>query len=280
MIDFANANATRHALLMDPATQFEGGQPVVGRTRCSGSSPPTLIGGVRPVFMDFGADGALYVGSYAGSYYAFSNANAMGVWRFAYTGGQDTPGPDPKAIVPRDRQRRAVQHRHVRRRLLHVGLRRRQPEGDDHRPIVSRTPTTRPVDKTATLTVNYADGDDGEQDRRGRGRADAAVHQRRRGGRRDVPTGARAHARRRRRASARSRRRSTVTTPPRRRPRCWPPAARALLDRLDPATATAGRLVNARLHAAVEAPGQGARARRAPAARSPTSAARPVRRRC
>ena len=28
MIDFANTNATRHALLMDPATQFKGGQPV------------------------------------------------------------------------------------------------------------------------------------------------------------------------------------------------------------------------------------------------------------
>ena len=26
----------------------------------------------------------------------------MGVWRFAYTGGADTPGPDPKAIVPDD----------------------------------------------------------------------------------------------------------------------------------------------------------------------------------
>ena len=28
MVDFANTNATRHALLMDPATQFKGGQPV------------------------------------------------------------------------------------------------------------------------------------------------------------------------------------------------------------------------------------------------------------
>ena len=45
--------------------------------------------------MDFGADGALYVGSYAGGYYAFNNTN-MGVWRFAYTGGADTPGPDPR----------------------------------------------------------------------------------------------------------------------------------------------------------------------------------------
>ena len=94
--------------------------------------------------MDFGADGALYVGSYAGGYYAFNNAN-MGVWRFAYTGGPDTPGPDPKAIVPDDRQRGAVQHRQVRRRLLHVGLRRRLAEGHDAGRRRCRTPTTRPA---------------------------------------------------------------------------------------------------------------------------------------
>ncbi|HEX6023111.1 MAG TPA: ThuA domain-containing protein, partial [Solirubrobacter sp.] len=97
MIDFANTNATRHALLMDPATQFEGGQPVAADS-LYGIIPTTLIGGVRPVFMDFGSDGALYVGSYAGSYYAFNNNN-MGVWRFAYTGGPDTPDPNPKATV-------------------------------------------------------------------------------------------------------------------------------------------------------------------------------------
>ena len=106
---------------MDPATQFKGGQPVAVDS-LYGIVTTRIIGGARPVFMDFGADGALYVGSYAGGYYAFSNAN-MGVWRFAYTGGADTPGPDPKAVVPADRQRRAVQHRQVRRRLLHVGLR-------------------------------------------------------------------------------------------------------------------------------------------------------------
>ena len=51
--------------------------------------------------MDFGADGALYVGVYSGSYYRFvSSNNAMAVYRFAFTGGKDTPGPDPKAIVP------------------------------------------------------------------------------------------------------------------------------------------------------------------------------------
>ena len=84
----------------------------------------------------------------------------MGVWRFAYTGGPDTPGPDPKAIVPGPRQRRAVQHRQVRRRLLHVGLRRRHAEGHDHR-----------ADGVAHLRLRrQQDGDaDGELRRRRRG---------------------------------------------------------------------------------------------------------------
>ena len=48
---------------MDPATQFSGGQPV-SVDSLLGIIPSSLIGGVRPVFMDFGPDGALYVGSY------------------------------------------------------------------------------------------------------------------------------------------------------------------------------------------------------------------------
>ena len=51
---------------MDPATEFKGGQPVAADS-LYGIIPPSLIGGMRPVFMDFGADGALYVGYYAGS---------------------------------------------------------------------------------------------------------------------------------------------------------------------------------------------------------------------
>ena len=123
LIDFAGATNIRHALLMDPATQFKGGQPDAVDSLL-GIIPTTLLGGTRPVFMDFGADGALYVGSYAGSYYAVNNAN-MGVWRFAYTGGGGHPGPGPEGDRADGRQRGAVHHRQVRRRLLRVGLRRR-----------------------------------------------------------------------------------------------------------------------------------------------------------
>jgi type 1 glutamine amidotransferase len=156
MIDFANTNATRHALLMDPATQFEGGQPVAADS-LYGIVTTALIGGVRPVFMDFGSDGALYVGSYAGSYYAFNNNN-MGVWRFAYTGGPDTPGPNPTAIVPENGS------------LIQFDA---GPSGGvsytwdfgDGSPKVTTTDKVVPHTygaagtRTATLTVNYADGE-------------------------------------------------------------------------------------------------------------------------
>ena len=91
LMDFAGATNIRHALLMDPATQFKGGQPT-SADNLLGIVPTSLIGGTRPVFMDFGSDGALYIGSYAGSYYAVNNTN-MGVWRIAYTGGARHPGP-------------------------------------------------------------------------------------------------------------------------------------------------------------------------------------------
>ena len=45
--------------------------------------------------LDFGPDGALYVADYGGSNFAINNANNS-VRRFAYIGGADTPGPDPK----------------------------------------------------------------------------------------------------------------------------------------------------------------------------------------
>ena len=123
MIDFASANATRHAMLMDPATQFEGGQPV-SVDSLYGIITTTLIGGVRPVFMDFGADGALYVGVYSGSYYRFLNhANAMARVPLRLHRRAGHPGSGPEGDRARDLERGAVQHRQVRRRLLHVGLR-------------------------------------------------------------------------------------------------------------------------------------------------------------
>jgi glucose/arabinose dehydrogenase len=156
MIDFANTNATRHALLMDPATQFNGGAPVAVDS-LYGIVTTQLIGGVRPVFMDFGADGALYVGSYAGNYYQMSNSN-MGVWRFTYIGGPDTPGPDPKVEVPSVGSK-------VKFSVGNSGGVSYTWDFGDGSPKV--TTTEREIEhtyssagnKTATLTVNYADGE-------------------------------------------------------------------------------------------------------------------------
>ena len=156
MIDFANTNATRHALLMDPATQFNGGLPVAADS-LYGIVTTATIGGVRPVFMDFGADGALYVGSYAGGYYQFTNAN-MGVWRFAYTGGADTPGPDPKAVAP-------TVGSNVQFNIgKSGGVKYTWDFGDDTPDVTTTEPTVNHTyelagTKTATLTVTYADGD-------------------------------------------------------------------------------------------------------------------------
>jgi hypothetical protein len=160
MVDFANANATRHALLMDPETQFKGGQPVAADS-LYGIVTTSLIGGTRPVFMDFGADGALYVGSYAGGYYAFSNS-LMGVWRFAYTGGADTPGPDPKAIVP---SVGSVVQFNIGKS---GGVSYTWDFGDGSPKVATQDATVSHTydtagSKTATLTVSYADGDSASQ---------------------------------------------------------------------------------------------------------------------
>ncbi|MDA0160923.1 ThuA domain-containing protein [Solirubrobacter ginsenosidimutans] len=156
MIDFANAQALRHALLMDPATQFKGGQPV-SVDSLFGIVTPQLIGGTRPVFMDFGADGALYVGSYSGGYYAFTNSN-LGIWRFAYTGGPDTPGPDPKATVP------AVGSTVAFNIGKSGGVSYTWDFGDGTPKVTTQAATVSHTydsagAKNATLTVNYADGD-------------------------------------------------------------------------------------------------------------------------
>jgi glucose/arabinose dehydrogenase len=150
--DFANTQAARHALLMDPATQFKGGQPLAVDSLL-GIMTSTILPGVRTVFMDFGPDGALYVGSYSGSYYGVTNANDA-LWRFSYTGGPDTPGPDPKAVVP------AVGSTVAFNIGKSGGVSYKWDFGDGTSATgatVSHTYDTA-GDKTATLTVTYADG--------------------------------------------------------------------------------------------------------------------------
>jgi hypothetical protein len=97
LADFAGGNNIRHALLMDPSTEFDGGAPVAADS-LYGIIPTSLMNNNRIIDFDFGADGALYVGSYSGSNFTISNANT-GVWRFDYVGGDDTPGPDPQYVT-------------------------------------------------------------------------------------------------------------------------------------------------------------------------------------
>ena len=126
LADYAGGVNLRHALLMDPATQFTGGLPVAADS-LFGIIPTSLMNNNRIIDMDFGADGALYIADYCGSNFTIVN-NANSVWRFAYIGGPDTPGPDPQVTAEREpgSDDVRVQHRQVRRRLLQVGLLRRR----------------------------------------------------------------------------------------------------------------------------------------------------------
>ena len=85
--DFGN-NSAKHGLLLDPATDQDGGKPVYADS----------LRGVlnwQANYMDskFGPDGALYVQVYSGF---FTTGPQAGLYRFAYTGGPDTPNPDPQ----------------------------------------------------------------------------------------------------------------------------------------------------------------------------------------
>ena len=85
--DYGNSSA-KHALLLDPATAASGGQPVYADSFRGG-----LPWGANYMDSKFGPDGALYVQVYEGFFSTGSNA---GLYKITYTGGSDTPGPDPQ----------------------------------------------------------------------------------------------------------------------------------------------------------------------------------------
>jgi glucose/arabinose dehydrogenase/type 1 glutamine amidotransferase len=154
--DFAGPVNVRHALLMDPDTQFNGGQPIAADSLL-GIVPSLLIGGTRLISMNFGPDGALYVASYSGGYYSFNNNN-MGIWRFAYNGGPDTPGPDGSASVSGARATFSLGKS--------GGVSYKWDFGDgtsstENNPTHSYSSAGT---KTAKLTVTYADGQTSSQD--------------------------------------------------------------------------------------------------------------------
>jgi PKD repeat protein len=79
----------RRARRLDPATDQDGAQPVY-----ADSLRNTLSWQGNYMDAKFGPDGALYVQVYDGFFRANPN---VGVYRFDYSGGPDTPDPDPKA---------------------------------------------------------------------------------------------------------------------------------------------------------------------------------------
>jgi glucose/arabinose dehydrogenase/type 1 glutamine amidotransferase len=79
----------KHGLLLDPATDQDGGQPVY-----ADSLRNTLSWQGNYMDSKFGPDGALYVQVYDGFFRAGPN---VGLYRFDYIGGPDTPGPAPQA---------------------------------------------------------------------------------------------------------------------------------------------------------------------------------------
>ena len=78
----------KHGLLLDPATDQDGGQPVY-----ADSLRNTLSWDGNYMDSKFGPDGALYVQVYDGFFRANPN---VGLYRYDYVGGPDTPGADPQ----------------------------------------------------------------------------------------------------------------------------------------------------------------------------------------
>ena len=106
----------KHGLLLDPATDEDGGQPVY-----ADSLRETLSWDGNYMDSKFGPDGALYVQVYDGFFRAEPD---VGLYRYDYVGGPDTPGADPRD-TPLGDLRVAFLGRRVGRRLVSLGLRRR-----------------------------------------------------------------------------------------------------------------------------------------------------------
>ena len=87
--DFSGGNAKSFGFTFDDATAEAGGQP----SYVDKMSPFLSWAGGSYMDSKFGPDGALYVQTYD-SY--FEHGSNDGLHRITYTGGPDTPGPDPQ----------------------------------------------------------------------------------------------------------------------------------------------------------------------------------------
>jgi len=145
--DFGN-NSAKHALLFDPATDHNGAQPV-----WADSFRGVLNWGANYMDSKFGPDGALYVHVYEGFFSTGSNA---GMYRFAYKGGPDTPGPDPQ-------WRTTSTERQIAFSIgASGGVSYEWDFGDGSPKSTETSPShtyAEPGVYTASLTVTYADGE-------------------------------------------------------------------------------------------------------------------------
>jgi glucose/arabinose dehydrogenase len=135
----------KHGLLLDPATDQDGGQPIY-----ADSLRNTLTWQANYMDSKFGPDGALYVQVYDGFFRANPN---VGIYRFAYTGGADTPGADPQ-VTPAGGTKASYSVGKsggtAYRWDFGDGSSSSSPSGTKNYPA--------PGTYTATLTVTYADG--------------------------------------------------------------------------------------------------------------------------
>ena len=144
--DFGN-NSAKHALLLDPATDQDGSQPVY-----ADSFRGSLPWGANYMDSKFGPDGALYVQVYEGFFTTGSNA---GLYRFKYTGGADTPGPDPQ-------WQKTVAARSIQFSVGASGGVSYEWDFGDGQTSAGSNPLHTYADAgnyTAKLTVTYADGE-------------------------------------------------------------------------------------------------------------------------
>ena len=135
----------KHAVLLDPATDQDGGQPVY-----ADSLRNTLSWEAGYMDSKFGPDGALYVQVYDGFFRAGA---AAGIYRFDYTGGPPTPGANPKGTAIGDFK--------VRFSSAGSGGVSYAWEFGDGQTSTDANPTHTYAEArqyTAKLTVTYADG--------------------------------------------------------------------------------------------------------------------------
>jgi PKD repeat protein/glucose/arabinose dehydrogenase/type 1 glutamine amidotransferase len=136
----------KHGLLLDPATDQDGGQPIYADSL---RNMETWQG----AYMDskFGPDGALYVANYQGFFRA---PPGMGIFRMDYTGGPSTPFASPTGV--------AIGDNRVRYSSAGSGGVEYLWEFDDGTTSTQANPVHQyatPGEHTATLTVTYADGE-------------------------------------------------------------------------------------------------------------------------